>query len=118
MDLSEIEIKKEYKILLNKENKIKEDFHSNRDLYFFIKGIAAKFSTLGSFDEVEIRTNINDFIERNFGGIDYEIDILLDLKLRDREKEMEAIKDILKEKILEKKKEKKEIGRASCRERV
>ena len=107
LDLSEIEIKKEYKILLNKENKIKEDFHSNRDLYFFIKGIAAKFSTLGSFDEVKIRTNINDFIERNFGGIDYEIDILLDLKLRDREKEIEAIKEILKEKILEKKKEKK-----------
>ena len=34
-------------------------------------------------------------------------DILLDLKLRDREKEIEAIKEILKEKILEKKKEKK-----------
>ena len=103
----EIKIKKEYKNLLRKETKIKEDFHSNRDLYNYIRGIAIRVAKLGSFDEAEIKAIINNYIERNFGGIDYEIDISLDLKLADIEKDIDSIKEILKEKISEKKQDKK-----------
>ncbi len=105
----EIKIKKEYKLLLLQEKKIKEDFHSNRDLYNYIRGIASRVSRLGSFDEAEIKTIINNCIERNFGGIDYEIDISLDLKLSDIEKDIESLKEILKEKLEEKKRDTKPV---------
>ena len=54
---------------MRKETKIKEDFHSNGDLYNYIRGIAIRVAKLGSFDEAEIKTIINNCIERNFGGI-------------------------------------------------
>ena len=98
----EIKIKDEFKKLFTKEKKIKLDFHSNRDLYNYIRGIANKAANLSSFDESELKNIINNCIERNFGGIDYEIDIDLDLKLSDIEKDIESLKEILKEKIPEK----------------
>ena len=36
---------------------------------------------MDSFDEAEVKKIINNCIERNFGGIEYEIDIDFDLKL-------------------------------------
>ena len=99
----EIKLKDEFIKLLEKEKKIKLDFHSNRDLYNYIRGIANKASRLSSFDESELKNIINNCIERNFGGIDYKIDIDFDLKLNDIEKDIESLKQILKEKIPEKK---------------
>ena len=61
---SEIKIKKEYKNKLRKENKIIEDFHSNRDLFYYIRGIASRVAILDSFDEAEVKKIINNFIER------------------------------------------------------
>ena len=118
----EVKLKDEYKKLLRKEKKIKLDFHSNRDLYNYIRGIANKASNLSSFDESEIKIIINNAIERNFGGIDYKIDIDLDLILEDIKNDIESLKEILREKIPEKKKtnrknekkvEKKEIIKVS-----
>jgi hypothetical protein len=97
----EIKLKKAYKDLLRKEANIKEDFHSNRDLYNYIRHIVIRIARLGSFDEDDIKAIINNSIERNFGGIDYEIDISFDLKLADIESNIESLKEILKEKIQE-----------------
>jgi len=104
---NEIKMKKEYKRILRKEKKIKEDFHSNRDLYQYIRGIASRVAKLGSFDDAEVKSIINNCIERNFGGIEYEIDIDLNLKLNEIKKNIDSLYEILKEKIEEKKKDKK-----------
>jgi hypothetical protein len=107
MQFEEIKKKKEFNNLFKKEKKLKVDFHGNRDLYNFIKGIAIRTAKLSSFDENEVISIINNYIERNFGGIDYEIDIDLDLKLTDIEDEIKSISEILKEYIPDKKIQKK-----------
>ena len=99
---NEIKIKKEYKNILRKEYKINEDFHSNRDFYYYIIGIAIGITKLDFYDEIEVNKIINNSIERNFGGIEYEIDIDFNLKL-DIQKDVDILYDILKEKIEEKK---------------
>ena len=118
----EIKNKKEFKQLIKNEKKVKSDFHSNRDLYNYIREIAIKVEELSNIDETELKNIINSRIERNFGGIDYEFDIDFNLKLPDIEKSVEYLREILKEKIPEKKKtnrnernqkEKKEIIKAS-----
>ena len=104
----EIQKKEEYKKLLRNEKKIKEDFHSNRDLYNYIRGIASRVDKLDSFDENDVKRIINNCIERNFGGIEYEIDIDLSIKLNDIGRQINNLSVILKEKFDEKKK--KPIG--------
>ena len=90
---------KEFKDLFMKENKIKKDFHGTRDLLSLIKGIAKEFGKLGDSD---INNNdkiliIVNYIERNFGGIDYEIDIDLNVKMYDIIEDIKVIKKILEE---------------------
>ena len=52
---------------------------------------------LDNCDEEEIAQIAKKNIEENFGGLDYEIDIDLNLKLDDIRNEIDSIKDILKE---------------------
>ena len=100
----EIQNNEEYKKLLRAEKKIKEDFHSNRDLYNYIRGIASRVARLDSFDENDVKKIINNCIERNFGGIEYEIDIDPNITLADIKREIDDLSVILKEKFDEKKK--------------
>ena len=102
----EIRRKKEFKKLLRKEIKINEDFHSNRDFFNYIRGIASRVALLGNVNEIETNIIIKNCIERNFGGINYEFDINLDLKLPDIETEIELLKDILREKMSSEKQDK------------
>jgi len=89
---------KEFKNLFIKETKIRKDFHGNRDFYNLIKGIAIEFGRLGNDnDENDKLQIIEEYIERNFGGIDYEIDIDLDIKIEDIKANIQLIKDILKD---------------------
>ena len=104
---NEIKIKKEYKNILRKEYKINEDFHSNRDFYYYIIGIAIGITKLDFYDEIEVHKIINNSIERNFGGIEYEIDIDFNLKL-DIQKDVDTLYDILKEKNEEKNRNKRQ----------
>jgi len=85
---------KEYTDLMKKENKIRKDFHGNRDFYNLIRGIAAELKSGDSTDNEKV-TIIIKYIERNFGGIEYEIDINLKLVLEDTKKNIELIKNIL-----------------------
>ena len=48
----------------------------------------------------KINNIINDFIERNFGGITYDIDIDFNLVLDDIKEEIGTLKEILKEKLM------------------
>jgi hypothetical protein len=105
----EIKTKKEFKNLLRKEKKIKEDFHSNRDLFNYIRGIASRVALLGNVNEIETKIIIKNCIERNFGGTNYEFNINLDLKLPDIEREIESLKEILRDKISGEKQDKKPI---------
>ena len=93
-----------FKKLFNKDKKIKLDFHGNRDLYSYIKGIAREIRNLNNLDDNEIVSIIEKHIERNFGGIDYEIDIDLDLKITDIETKINLISEIFKEYNLKRKK--------------
>ena len=74
------------KDLMREEPQIRIDFHSDIDFYYLIKGIANDFLEIyhkKNADSEKI-SKIVKHIERNFGGIDYNID--LDLKsLNDNE---------------------------------
>ena len=80
---SSIKETKKYKDLFKKENKIRKDFHGNRDFYNLIKGIARELGRLGDSNDSNKVPIIVKYIERNFGGIEYEIDIDLNLILDD-----------------------------------
>ena len=88
---------KEFKDLLKKEDKIRKDFHGNRDFYNLIKGIAIELGKLGDSNDNDKVLIIIKYIERNFGGIDYEIDIDLNLKLDDIIEKVRIIKNILED---------------------
>ena len=77
-----------------KEKKIKIDFHGNRDFYNLIKGIAIELKSGDITDDDKVSIVIK-YIERNFGGIEYEIDIDLDSPLEDTKNDIELIKNIL-----------------------
>ena len=93
-----LEFIKNLKVFMNlfkKEKKIRKEFHGNRDFYYIIKGIANELENLGDADDkVPI---VVEYIERNFGGIEYEIDIDLDLNLEDMIKKIEIIKKIFED---------------------
>ena len=64
-------------------------------------------------DENQIKPIIENYIERNFGGISYEIDIDFNSRCNDIRNEMESLKEILKGKIsiTKKKDDKKETDK-------
>ena len=99
-NLNEIEAQQKYRDLFNKEKKIKKEFHGNRDFYYIIKGVAIEGSKLNNIsDESQIIPIIENYIERNFGGISNEIDIDFKNKCDDIKDDMKELKEILKEKI-------------------
>ena len=82
-DFNEITKLKEYINCLKNEKKIKENFHGFLDLFNFIKGTAIEIGRLSNKDNKDVIDNIEKYIERNFGEIDYEIDIDLKLQFND-----------------------------------
>ena len=86
---------KEFKDLLIKDEKIRKDFHGNRDFYNLIKGIAIELGRLGDTNDEEKVPIIIKYIERNLGGIEYEIDIDFNLILDDIREKIDEIKNIL-----------------------
>ena len=87
---------KEFKDLMKKETRIRIDFHGNRDFYNLIRGIANDIGrSIDSSDNEKVRIIIK-YIERNFGGIDYEIDINFNLIVDNIKKKIDSIKEIVK----------------------
>ena len=97
--LTEIETEKEFKIILSKEKKIKVDFHGNRDFFNLIKGVARELSETNEIEDSKSVVNlIEKYIERNFGGMEIEIDI--DQKdIEDGQKYLGNIKELKKKNI-------------------
>ena len=58
----------------NSENSINIDFHGNRDFYFLIKGIARDLYDSGDNNKNSVAKIIEKSIERNFGGMEIDID--------------------------------------------
>ena len=87
---------KVFKDLMKKENSIRLDFHGNRDFYNLIGGISNDIGrAIDSSDNEKVKIIIK-YIERNFGGINYEIDINFNLIVDDIRKEIESIKENIK----------------------
>ena len=86
-----------FKDLLKKDDKIRKDFHGNRDFYNLIKGIAIELGRLGDTNDEEKVPIIIKYIERNIGGIEYEIDIDFDLVLDDIMENINTIRSILED---------------------
>ena len=97
----EIENDQEYIKLIKNDKIIKTEFHGNRDFYNIIKGVAIEGNKLSSISEqTQIVPIINNFIERNFGGISYDIDIDFGLEFEDTKERMTKLKkEILNEKL-------------------
>jgi MoxR-like ATPase len=91
----EIKKTKAFRDILKKENKIQKDFHGNRDFYNLIRGIATELRISGDSTDSEKSIIAAKYIERNVGGIDYEIDIELEKTLEDIKPQIELIKSIL-----------------------
>ena len=62
-----------FKKLYKKESTIDVDFHGNRDFYYLIKGIARDLNNVANTKNL-VTMIIEKYIERNFGGIEFEIE--------------------------------------------
>ena len=71
---------KDFKIIYENDKTIKEDFLGNRDFYYLIKGIAYE---MNQFNVTDIHSIVKNYIERNFGG--FEINIDFDKNYNDNE---------------------------------
>ena len=104
IDLTKKEFKeiirmKEFINILKNERRIKDNFHGNRDLYNFIKEIAIETGRLSVFENNVVVNIIEKYIERNFGGIDYEIDINFNIGFEDIKTKIRDLKNILEDYI-------------------
>ena len=88
--------------LFKKEKKIKVDFHGDNDFFNFIKEIALEMKRLYTFEEYGVIEILEKSIERNFGGIDYEIDIDFLLELNNIKDIIDDVKHIFEDFIWEK----------------
>ena len=99
-----IKQEEDFKYLMKKEKKIRIDFHGNRDFYNIIRGIAIDLKSGDITDQDKVAIIIR-YIERNFGGIDYEIDIDLKSTLEDTKEVIELLERILSDYDYEENKE-------------
>ena len=67
----------EYQNFYKNEKQINIDFHGNRDFFYLIRGIANEIYNKDNIskDKVKITEIIEKYIERNFGGMEIDIDI-------------------------------------------
>ena len=67
----------DYQYFYKRGKDINIDFHGNRDFFYLIRGIANEIYNKDNIskDKVKITEIIEKYIERNFGGIDIDIDI-------------------------------------------
>ena len=73
---SELEKRDDFLIKLKEENKIKIDFHGNRDFFNLIKGIARELNKTNEIEDIKsVVKLIIKYIERNFAGMIIPIDI-------------------------------------------
>ena len=99
--LGEIEHYIEFMKLCKKDKIIKTEFLGNRGFYNLIKAVEIEGPKLYNiYDENQIVPIIINFIERNFGGINYEIDKDFNLEFEDIKDGIDKFKnELLNEKL-------------------
>ena len=90
----EIQVMNDFRNVLENTKTIEADFHRVDNFFDLIKGIVKDMEGL-NYDEEEIAQIVKKHIEINFGGLDYEIDIDLNLIFDDIRNEINLVKDIL-----------------------
>ena len=92
-----VKIMPEFKDLYLKNKSINQEFHGNRDFYNYIKGVCniKSLSKILENNDSDISEQIEKVIERNFGGVDINLDIDFALKYNDESIYMEKLKGIL-----------------------
>ena len=86
----------EFKIFYDKEKAIKVEFHSNRDFFNLVRLSALELSKYKSIDDnTLVISTIEKYIERNYGGMDIEIDKDLDLEMEQNEDNKNLLKELL-----------------------
>ena len=72
-------LKNDFINLLKKEYKIRKNFHGNYDFFYLIKGMANDITKALDNDDEKKASIIIKQIERNFGGINYDFNLDLNL---------------------------------------
>ena len=91
--LGEIKKEDDFKKIYAKEKKIKINFHGNRDFFNLVKGVARDLNETNEIAVTNSVVNlIEKYLERNFGGMDIDIDI----NEKDIEGENVYLKNIVK----------------------
>jgi len=103
---SDLTKKDEYKTLYTNNRSVNEEFHGNRDFYNYIKGVCNIKTLSKNFENIDpdVNKQIEKVIERNFGGVDINLDIDLDMDkcYDDEKKNIKKLKDILNKCLNEK----------------
>ena len=97
LKLVEIKDDKNFKLLFERDKIIKIEFHGNRDFFYFIKGISRELYETNEIENIESTVKlIEKYIERNFGGIDIEININKnDIKELDNEEDRKYLNNLI-----------------------
>jgi hypothetical protein len=85
----------ELKKLSKKIHPINIDFHGNIDFFCFIKEIAKEAKNLENYSENNMSIIVEKYIERNFGGIYYKLDIDFNIIFPELEEKINRLKKIL-----------------------
>ena len=87
----------EFKALYSKNRSINQEFHGNRDFYNYVKGVCNIKSISKNLDnnDSDISKQIEKVIERNFGGVDINLDLDFELSYSDETDNMDKFKKML-----------------------
>ena len=107
-DFASVKEMDEFKILYAKNRSVNQEFHGNRDFYNYNKGVynIKSLSKNMESNDSNIGELIEKVIERNFGGVEINIDIDSNLKFGDEKQNLDNFKKMVT--IITKENEKEE----------
>ena len=86
----------EFKALYMKNRSVIQDFHGNRDFYNYNRGVCNIKSILKNSEiDNDVSQKIEKVIERNFGGIDINLNLDFDLDYNDESDSIDKFKKII-----------------------
>ena len=87
----------EFKTLYAQNRSVNQEFHGNRDFYNYIRGVCniKSLSKHLENNDSEISQQIEKVIERNFGGVDINLDLDFELSYNDEADNIEKFNNML-----------------------
>ena len=88
----------EYQVLYAKNRSVNQEFHGNRDFYNYNKGVCniKSLSKNNENNNLNISEQIEMVIERNFAGVEINLDLDLKLNYNDERENMDSFNEMLK----------------------